>query len=126
LDFAADFDAVDGCVLVTLRGTADLAALRAYHRELRAHPRYARGMPILTDISEIEAGETTTAEARQMGLAVEEFDRRMGTARRAIVAPQPLLFGLSRAAQTAMDPDGTRTFVTRSREEAIAWLRDEP
>jgi hypothetical protein len=124
LDYVADFDAVDGCVLVALRGTADLASLRAYHRELRDHPRYVRGMPILTDISELDAGATTTAEARQMGLAVEDFDRRMGTTRRAIVAPQALLFGLSRAAQTAMDPDGTRTLVTRSREEAIAWLRD--
>lgn len=79
-------------------------------------------MPIIVDISGMDATGITTDEARRLGRELERFDDLMGTRRHAIVAHQTTLFGLARAAQSAMDPDGERSFVSRSLPEAVAWL----
>jgi hypothetical protein len=43
----------------------------------------------------------------------------------AIVAPNDILYGLSRMWETLAEQSGLTTRVTRTRAEAVAWLKDE-
>ena len=123
MEFVHDFDCVPGVVVVTISGSASAAEYLASLDALRRHSRFEPGMPIISDVSRVDATPLSTSEARRLGEVVQATDLEWGTRRRAVVAPANLSYGLARAAQSAADPEGERMTVVRSFDEAVAWVQ---
>jgi hypothetical protein len=124
MEFAHDFERVPGVVVITITGLANPADYAAGLAALRRHPRFEPSMPIITDLSDLDVTSATASEARSYGEMAAAADEEWGTSARAVVAPTNVAFGLTRAAQSAADPGGTRMAVVRTFDEAVAWIRE--
>jgi hypothetical protein len=95
------------------------ADLREHLRTLMADDRFDPMMPELVDLTDVTDVSVTSAMVEASARWLLHAPR----ARRAIVAPTDVLFGLSRMYQLYRDDlSGDTLRVFRTREQALEWL----
>ena len=87
---------------------------------LRHEPPFVTGWPILSDCSAVTAVLVSSK-------LIESFAKTARTRHNlaAIIAPNPVAFGLSRMYQIFSDPADKRIHVFSNAHEARAWLSEE-
>ena len=78
---------------------------------------------LLVDHSRVSEEEVDSASIRALARRTGETLELIPDGIVAIVAPNDVVFGLSRMWEIQAEQPGLLTFVARTREEAIAWLR---
>jgi hypothetical protein len=115
--------------LVVARGRGVFAEsdMFAYQREVWSHPE-VEGYDELVDMTHVEAiavPQPTAPGMRKLAALAGSQDPPAGIAKFAIVAPDPLAFGLGRQYQAyrELDPQSTKTVgVFRTMDEALSFL----
>jgi hypothetical protein len=114
-------DAATGIVEVSGQGSS--ADLEAMFQLLLADPAYRRGLGFLRNRSGLPA--PSTPELRGMIELAARFEAFHG-ARLAIVATDPVNFGMMRMGEVLAEPHGITIAVFNDEDEAIRWLTEKP
>jgi hypothetical protein len=93
--------------------------------QLLVDPRFQRGADALIDISGAEL-DTSAADIRRVRDQIEPHQDERGDCRLAVVAPTDINYGLVRMFEAWSSDLKMRTRAFRTREEAVAWLAEEP
>jgi hypothetical protein len=94
-------------------------------RELSEDERYRSGLKILIDHSELQSVKYSQDELRAQIGRTTAIEAKLQPTYCAIVAPTPGIYGVTRVWEAelgSIDKGTTRLF--RSKEDALAWLRD--
>ncbi len=76
----------------------------------------------IVDYRQVTAAAVRSADARRLG----EINRQLGPIRVAAIAPQDVVYGFGRMVEITRGDDAAwRLRVTRTVDEAIAWLEQE-
>lgn len=88
-------------------------------------PRYVPGMPIVYDLTELDANSLTTAVVRNYVQRIRDNPAPAAErVRVAFIAPSPVAFGMIRMFEALASSRVPRDrAVFRTMEEALAWLR---
>jgi len=114
-----------GVVFTRCGGTLTVADMRDIASQLRADPDFKPDHRQLIDLSQVD-GMTASFDAIYR-FAVYNGDPFSGSSRRAVVAPQPVLYGIARMYQGMREDKDRGTFrVYRTLAEAHDWLSLEP
>jgi hypothetical protein len=105
-------------ILSTGTGVMTDEDLRDHQRRLRSDPAFDRSFDQLWDLQEVTLVEVTSATLRELAQA-RSFDP--GT-KRAVVAPEDVVYGMARMFQTLHDEAPEELNVFRTLEEAKDWL----
>ena len=108
-------------VLVETTGRGTLTGFTSFIRDLVADERFRPGMAVLVDHSRLDAGALATADARSFAALVARLDE-LGCATLACVAPQDVMYGISRAFETHTEGTDVAAAAFRTRAEARAWI----
>jgi hypothetical protein len=105
-----------------LTGQELLDADSRMHEEVLANPgiRY-----LLVDHGAIAEEKVDVASLRNLASRTGRFLEIIPDGMVAIVAPNDVLYGLSRMWEALVEQPGLVSRVVRTREEAVAWLRQE-
>jgi hypothetical protein len=110
-------------VTVSTFGTGSIAEAMAIVRDLGVDDRCRSGLKILVDHSELESVDYTPSELRPMFDLIASIEGRTERVYYAIVAPKPVLYGLTRVWEAgAGDLMNATIQLFRSKEDALAWL----
>jgi hypothetical protein len=112
-------------VVITTRGSADLAGVKLFGEELMADPRFRAGSTILVDHSELDARPLTASDLSEIGRVASGRTEQLGDTVFAIVVPNTLTFGMARQSSILAGPLESAFHIFYSRDEAEAWLRAE-
>jgi hypothetical protein len=118
------FDTGPADLTITASGAPTTEDFVRLYRELPTHPSFRPGMSILLDVSELTDPHLSVAEASVIGKALADQEERYGQARMAVIAPTPVVFGLSRAADTKSAFTLIEIWIARTYEEAVSWLEN--
>ncbi len=86
-------------------------------------PGYRPGMPQLCDFTHVTGADLSADDLRGLVEAFASKREQLGRGRVAIVAPLPVIFGLSRMYQAFSEDSDALIEVFRRADEALAWLR---
>jgi hypothetical protein len=120
-----EYDFVDGPfdLVVTLKGRATVEGIGEGEERLLADPRFHLGVTALVDLSEFDLATMPASELRTV--AERTGQRLAGIYRIAFVAPEPVIFGMTRMFQAmATEEFSDQTTVVSSREAALQWLQE--
>ena len=92
------------------------------HEEVKRNPKIRY---VLVDHTAVPEEKIDTGSLQAMATRTKETLDLMPDAIVAIVAPNDVLFGLSRMWQIQAEQPGLVSRITRTREEALAWLQEE-
>jgi hypothetical protein len=122
LTYRIDSDA--GMLLVVGEGTISQAErIEAISGWLR-HPEFRPGLNTLCDFS-AATSTPTIAELREIVSLVDRHAKRIGKKKVAVIATQPVTFGVARQFQTLADSGPLNVSVFRDRRAALGWLNLE-
>lgn len=112
----------DKClVLVKLAGHVTLPDLMYNVQQMRSHPLFSEEFPRIIDALDMTAGLSGT-DVRDFARLIVRASSTNGGSRRAIVAKDDVVFGLSKMLESLTTPgtDAWRAF--RNMGEALEWL----
>jgi hypothetical protein len=92
-----------------------------YLSDVLRHPAYCPGLSALVVCKNVEAGGLSTSALRRCVAFTREMEQAFGDARVAVVADQPVVYGLARMYQLLRSPP-YELQVFRERSGAEAWL----
>ena len=118
----------DGIFEVTTSGDANLQGYYDYVEAVLKHSEWKPGGLALTNHSKLNAGPLTMYDIETIAKVMEQYREQIGTAKIAVVAGNPLVYGLSRAWQTYVEFHqvwNASEELFWNREEALAWLKKE-
>jgi len=124
MDYRVEWGGSPQDVTVRTSGTASAAGALAVMRELAEDERYQSGLKILIDHSELQPSEYSPDDMDTQIDFAAAMGAKLLPAFCAIVAPKPVIYGLSRVWEAEIG--GVTEATTRlfhNKEEAIAWLR---
>lgn len=107
-------------VTTQVTGHATAAEILAAQEKLRTDSAFDSKYHHLFDLSGAEGVDVAQGDVQSIA-AVALFDPG---SRRAVVAPANVLYGLSRMYQAFRDLADKQMQIFRTREEALAWLRE--
>ena len=126
MEYAFEFGGGDPQDLtVTLAGCASAGGMRALVRDLMSDARFRAGMAILVDLSALDTAGLTPDEMQAMADAVSGRDWEFPAKAVALVAPSRRGFDAATLYRAHVGGSKSGREVFRSREEALAWLRDK-
>src|ERR1700674_4269239 len=91
-------------VVITTRGSADLAGVKLFGEELITDPRFRAGSTILVDHSELDARTLTASDLREIGRIASGNAEQLGNTVFSVVVPDTLTFGLARQSSILAGP----------------------
>jgi hypothetical protein len=112
-------------VSISTHGVADVAAFAQLDDELVSDERFAPGMFVLVDDSDLDTTNLRLDEIRLIAGHFEALGDRIGRSTIAIVAGSAATFGQLRQMATLASATPARVSIFTSRAEAVAWLRRE-
>jgi len=118
-----DFDGDLGDVLVRTSGSASQRGFVHLIAELTAHPRFAPGMTIVVDHTDLDLGPLTNDDIRGVARTTKAVEDQLQSALLVVVAPTMLGFALSRMWEALVDELAIQTRVVATPEEAAEWIR---
>lgn len=121
------FEAEPVCVVLRPRGAFSPDAGLAWIRIAASDPRYAPGMSIIYDLTELDADSLTGQMIREYVQRIRDNPQPAADkVRVAFVAPTPVAFGMLRMFETVASFEVPRDrAVFRTMEEARDWLRGQ-
>ena len=112
-------------VTVRTSGTASTADAMGILREISEDERFRSGLKILVDHSELQSVEYSRDELRAQIDRTLAIKAKLQPTYCAIVAPAPGIYGVTRVWEAELESiDKWTTRLFRSKEDALAWLRD--
>jgi hypothetical protein len=125
MEYAFEFGA-DGPqdLTITLAGVASSSGMEALVRDLTSEPRFRGGLTILVDLSALNTSGLSAEEMRAMADSVSGRDWEFPAAAIALVAPSARTFDDAMLYRAHVGGSKSGREVFRSREEALAWLRE--
>ncbi len=117
---AIDSGPVEGVYEVKFGGDATLERVLVLLREFDERARESPGLRAILDESDLRVSQLRAGDVRRI-IDAFRLARHIRSARVAIVAPTPVVYGLNRMAMAFADADDVFC-VFRAREEAEAWL----
>ncbi len=115
----------DGFLEAKTRGEATVEGIAEMISGVVSHEKWEHGGALLVDHSELNAGPLTLAQIRSLADMAAEAGDRVGPARIAHAVSRDLEFGLVRMWESFVSLQWeARLKVFRSRDEAIAWLKE--
>jgi hypothetical protein len=126
MNYSLDFGGSPQDLTMTLAGAVEAAAIRAFIEEMMAHPEYRAGLRILVDLSELDTSTITQEQYEGLSDAISGRDHRFPSKAIAIVAPAARTFedAVRHRAYVGGSKSGREVF--RSRDDATAWLAQQP
>ncbi len=122
LTYRIDSDA--RMLLVVGEGTISQAErIEAISGWLR-HPEFRQGLNTLCDFS-AATSTPTIAELREIVSLVDRHAKRIGKKKVAVIATQPVTFGVARQFQTLAESGPLNVSVFKDRRAALGWLHHE-
>jgi hypothetical protein len=112
-------------VNISTHGAADVAAFARLDEELVSDERFAPGMFVLVDDSDLDTTNLQLDEIRAIAGHFEALGDRLGPSTIAVVAGSAATFGQLRHMVTLASATPARVSVFTSRAEAVEWLRRE-
>lgn len=112
-------------VLVTTSGRADARSFFGFISEVVEDPRFRPGMRLLVDHSSLDASTLESSDVRAAADLVKRLNQAIGASLVAIVAPGPLIFGLTRMFEVFTDAADLSLRAFSTRDDAAGWLRSE-
>jgi len=109
--------------IVEVLGPGTLADLETRVRRLLADPDYRQGFGFLRNRTGMAA--PSTQELRAMIEFLGRFEALHGT-RWAVVATDPVNFGMMRMGEILAEPHGIMIAVFNDQDEAVRWLTEKP
>jgi hypothetical protein len=125
LDYSIRFGGRPQDVTITTSGSASAQGLIGFVSDLVASPEFRPGMAVLVDHSDLDATTLSAGDVRRFADVVVRLDDRIGAAKVAILVPNALVFGFARMYELAAESAQVRSRVFYSREDALAWLREQ-
>ena len=125
VDFTFDFGGDPQDVTITASGIADVAGLLHINAELRSDPRFRANMLILYDLSELDMARLSEVDMEQISAPIAVRDWDVPHRAMAVVAPNPQGLDRVRLAIAHLGGKRSRRRVFASRDDAIAWLREQ-
>jgi hypothetical protein len=122
LTYRIDSDA--GMLLVVGEGTISQAERIEAISEWLRHPEFGPGLNTLCDFS-AATSTPTMAELREIVSLVARHAKRIGRKKVAVIATEPVTFGVARQFQTLADSGPLNVSVFRDRRAALGWLHLE-
>lgn len=113
-------------VVITTGGAASLEGFARMNGDLLADPRFRPGMRIVVDHSQLDATSLTRDKIDEIRRSVEQLDDRLGDSSVAIVVPDAFTFDLARMSVPLEDEVRLRVHIFVNREDALAWLWEQP
>lgn len=114
------FDSERNLLITVAEGYVTADEIRDHQRTLASNPDFDPDADHLFDLSRVTDFEVDPGRIRHIA-SVAIFSK---TSRRAMVAPEDVLFGLSRMYSGYRDAADENLRVFRTLEEARAWLED--
>jgi hypothetical protein len=112
-------------VTISFFGDASFSNAPAFTREFLEDERYRPGLKVLVDHTEPHTFKYSTGELRELIDRVVAMEGKIGGGYCAIVAPTPVVYGIMRIWEAELESaTKARIRLFRSKEDAIAWLRD--
>jgi len=90
---------------------------------LMSHPDFRPGMAHLFDLTSAEDTDVTADELRELARVFVGHLDELQTSRLAVVAKDPVLFGVSRMYEAFANLQPVPMRVMRDRDESLEWLR---
>lgn len=122
LSYRIDSDA--GMLLVVGEGTISQSERIAAIRQWLSDPDFRPGLSTLCDFS-AASSTPTMVELREIVSLVDRHAAAIGKKKLAVIATQPVTFGVARQFQTLADSGPLNVGVFRDRRAALGWLRRE-
>jgi hypothetical protein len=112
-------------VQVTISNHVTYDDVRSYLQDLLGDPRWRPGMDLLVDVGAADVADLTSTDIMRFAELFAEHGTQMGGGRHAIVASDPVRFGLARMWGTYAESSGAAftSAVFDSVERAREWLR---
>ena len=115
----------DDFIEVRTSGEAELKVFKDMTLAILAHEHWHIGGAILINHSELNTAPLTADELREIASFNKQFNSQIGLAKIAILVARDLEFGIGRMWQVfASEGRASTTELFRSRDEAIAWLKE--
>ena len=116
----------DGFFEIETHGGAEAWKFGEFLARMLADERWKPGTPFLTNHTDLDAGSLTVNEVRQIAAYCIDSRANFGHARCAVVVGRDLEFGLSRMWGVFVEGEwDVAAGVFRSRDEAVAWLKED-
>ena len=122
LTYRIDADA--GMLLVAGEGAISQSERLEAMRGWLGHPDFRPGLNTLCDFS-AATSTPTMAELREMVALIDRNAKRIGKKKLAVIATQPVTFGVARQFQTLTDSGPLKVSVFKDRRAALGWLHHE-
>ena len=116
VDVDAGFLRAEGSGLLSLRDLQEALAA------IVEHPDFAPGMPQLCDLSDVENVDVTYGDLKAVVEWAMGRAERFGRSKVAVVASEPVVFGVTRMYSVLAQELPTEIRVFRTREDAMRWL----
>jgi hypothetical protein len=112
-------------VHVTMSEEVTYEDVTAYLQDLLGDPRWRPGMNLLADVTAVDVAGLTSNDIMRFAELYAEHGTQIGPGRHALVASDPVRFGLSRMWGTYAESSGVEftSAVFDSVERAREWLR---
>ncbi|HEY4413071.1 MAG TPA: hypothetical protein VGN06_08755 [Gaiellaceae bacterium] len=125
MEFSIEFAGDPQDVTVTVSGPGDLAGFALLNERLVSDPRFRAGLSYLIDFSELEVAELPQEDVEQIAGVGGESTWNYPPRAVAMVATNPTTRAQAQLAIAYMggSKSGHRVFATR--EDAVAWLREQ-
>ena len=125
MEFSIEFGGDPQDVTITASGAGDLAGFASLNERLLSDPRFKAGLSYLIDMSDLEVAELPAYDVEQIAEVGNESTWNYPPRAVAMVATNPATREQAQLAIAYMggSKSGHRVFATR--EEAIAWLREQ-
>ena len=124
MEYEIEFGGEPQDVTVTLSGRATPLGFRHLVRDLEADPRAVAEMVMLVDLSKLDTSTLSSEDLAETAEPVALRDARRPARAVAIVAPDAATSRYAQLLRAHLGGSKSRRQVFRSREEAIAWLRE--
>ena len=120
--FTIEFGGVPQDVTVTTEGTATPDGFAQMNAELVEDERFRPGMLVLLDHTSLGVNELSSEDVRSIAKDFLRHDAAFGSTVVALVAPEPVQFGLARMATALADPMTPIIRIFETRQAAMEWL----
>lgn len=125
MEFAIEFGGDPQDVTIRASGPADSAGYKLLSQQLVSDPRFRAGLAILVDNSALDSTPLSRGDLMEITEPIMERDWTFRPRAIAIVAPTPHTFDVADQTAAYMDVLECPRRVFRSRDEALAWLREQ-
>jgi len=119
MPFAVHLDESTKVLHVQASGDVNDSALEDLNTRVRQNPSFVAGCPVLYDFSGVATVSVSWGLVYSLATNARALKNRV-----AMIAPNPVVFGLSRVYQALGDVEGDRIRVFTNGKDALGWLQN--